>query len=487
MPLDPNIFSTLRPVQPPDLLGPFQTMQSLKTMQLQQQDIQQQIEERRQNVQQRQIANQKAIQAAKIYQDAAANNEDQDSPAFAAKLAGIDPQLAMAHQQHRAKLQELSASTDKLKEEGLKAHADYLKTQQDTAVGPRPEGGLRYDFGSKSWVPLPTTPTQQADITLKTAETRKNNAEALAKELEAGNFPKDADEAQTRLNAIAPPDDKDLGGVNTRFSAMLKAGNQTPAYFASTLKDALSQADKVASSRAQLPVKMELQQAGAGAVSGGGLDLAAQAYLQNQTLPGRNAVLNSKIMNRAAELAKDHGMDAQAVIIARNAAAASKEALNGITKQQAQVENFSQAAEKNMKVLENAMAQVTDLGAPVLNTPIRNLQSRFAGNAKVAALNAALAPVQAEVAKILNSVGGASGGSLTDTSRGEMQAVLSGGATPQQLKAALDIFRKDIANRKSTYEAQIQDLQQRSAVGAGAGPAAPFVKPGGALDQLLKK
>jgi hypothetical protein len=69
-----------------------------------------------------------------------------------------------------------------------------------------------------------------------------------------------------------------------------------------------------------------------------------------------------------------------------------------------------------------------------------------------------------------------------------MQAAISPGATPAQLKAALDIFRQDIANRKSTYEAMIKDLTEQSAVGGGNTPASnSFIKPGGALEQLLKQ
>lgn len=316
----------------------------------------------------------------------------------------------------------------------------------------------------------------------KAEESRANAAKIRA---ETGALPQTVDDAQAKLDALFPPDSKDANvkDTNTRYSNLLKAGPYAPLLGQKVVDQAGREAESISVEKNKLPIKIEQLQAGAGNIGGGGLDLAAQAYLQNQTLPGRNALLNAKIMNRAAEIAKDHGMNAQAVVAARNAAAASKEALDDLTKKSANVEAFSQTAEKNMQVLEGAMKDVTDLGAPFLNTPIRTLQAKI-GDAKVTAFSAAIVPVQTEIAKILNSTSAT--GMLTDTARSEMEHAISPGATPAQLKAALDIFRKDIHNRKDTYAAQLQDLQQKSVVGGSdAGPANAFIKPGGALDKLI--
>jgi hypothetical protein len=476
MALDVGVFSNLQPQKPVDLLTPYLTMQQLKTMQLQQQGMQLQQQDVAEQIQQRRIANAKAIQAAKVYQDAAQNGTDLDSPQFISQLAGIDPQLALAHQEHRARVKELGAQT-------AQAEAVTKKTQQEIDLGPTAEiapGGTLFNrLGGKPVFTAPLT-------ALQNAEARKANAEATVKELEAGTYPQTVDDFQSKLDALAPPTDKTFADTNKRFGGMAKAGPYTPAIGAGLLKQAASEAEKIAVAKNTVPFKVEVQQAGAAQATGDALDLMAEQAL-NGNFTSRNPVLLSKVYARAAEKAKTLGMTNQQVVMAQNAAKANKEALNRLTTQQSQVEAFSQTAEKNMRVLESAIQNVSDLGAPFLNTPLRNIQEKFAGNPKVSAFTAAITPVQAEVAKILNSAG-ATTGMLTDTARGEMQAAISPGATPAQLKAALDIFRQDIANRKSTYEAMIKDLTEQSAVGGSNTPASnSFIKPGGALEQLLKQ
>jgi hypothetical protein len=130
-------------------------------------------------------------------------------------------------------------------------------------------------------------------------------------------------------------------------------------------------------------------------------------------------------------------------------------------------------AEKNANILEQKAALVDSLGAPFLNTPLREIEQKFAGNTDVAAYKAALLPVQADFARILSSPTGA--GVLTDESKREMQGAIGAGATPGMVKAALDVFRTDARNRKASYEASISDLTGRSIAGGhgNEAPAAP--------------
>jgi hypothetical protein len=175
-------------------------------------------------------------------------------------------------------------------------------------------------------------------------------------------------------------------------------------------------------------------------------------------------------MERAAALAQERGMTNQQVLLSRNAAAANKTALNSVTKQYETLKPFADMAEKNADILESKMGAVTNLGAPVLNTPLRELEQKFTGNTNVTAFKAALMPVQADFARILNSPTG--GGVLSDHAREEMQTAISPGATPAQIKSALDVFRQDAKNRRESYEANIADLQHRSiAVNATNAPA----------------
>lgn len=207
-----------------------------------------------------------------------------------------------------------------------------------------------------------------------------------------------------------------------------------------------------------------------------GLDMMAEAALSGQAPSSRNPIIVKQIWDRAAQIAASRGQTAVQALAAANAAKASRGALDSVTKQYETLKPFAEMAEKNADVLEKQIAKVSDLGAPFLNTPVRALESKFAGNTNVAAFHAAILPVQADFARILNSPTG--GGVLSDTARSEMQSALGAGATVGQIKAALDIFRQDARNRKAAYEAQLADLKGASVAGGAATPAKQQYKAG---------
>ena len=249
------------------------------------------------------------------------------------------------------------------------------------------------------------------------------------------------------------------------------------------IKDAGDQLGKtesaVATAKATAPIKIDVatatQAAGANAAaSGGGLDLMAEQAL-NGSFSSRNPALMAKVYNRAAEMAQEQGMSNQQVLMQQKAAHSNQAALTGLTKQYETLKPFEDMALRNAAVLEQKSRDVADLGAPFLNTPLRQLQEKFMGNPKVTAFVAAMQPVQADFARILNSPTGA--GVLSDDARHEMQAAISPGGTPAQIKSALDVFRNDARNRHDAYDAAVRDLQGRTVVGtAGGQPAATAPK-----------
>jgi hypothetical protein len=184
-------------------------------------------------------------------------------------------------------------------------------------------------------------------------------------------------------------------------------------------------------------------------------------------------------------------MTTQAAMIQRNAADANKSALNELTKVNAAANAYSDTAVSAMTNLDAAAKEVADLGVPFLNTPLRDLSSKFAGNPKVAAFRAALTPVQTDIARILSSP--RLTGVLTDNAREEMKPALGEGATYQQLLAAMNVFYKDMEGRKAAYEKEMGLLQQMSVVGgaiapkAGEAPAAGGATPPAAGPKAPKK
>lgn len=430
--------------------------QSLKTAQTQQADVEQQIEQRR-------IANAKQEQIHNVLQGATWDHDKQsiDENTLSA-IDKIDPaigaNLRKSYGEINKQTQDIAKSKADVENERAKLVPEDERKFQAFYPGYLEANGLQKNaFNEMKARSAYATVGKEADI-------REKNAQAGKLESEAGALPQDAASAAAQIDAIAPPADKALGDTNKRYKAELSAGTYSPARGADIVKRASEEAKSISVAKNTVPFKVEVQNAGASQATGAGLDLMAEQAL-NGSFTSRNPVLLSKVYQRAADMAKERGLTSTGVIMAQNAAKASRQALDTLTNQMTQVEAFSQTAAKNMTTLEKAMGGVTDLGAPFLNTPIRNLQQKYAGNPKVTAFYAALQPVQTEIAKILNSSNAS--GVLTDNARNEMQTALGPGATPAQLKAALDIFRQDIENRRTTYKAMQQDVLGQTVVGGG--------------------
>lgn len=271
------------------------------------------------------------------------------------------------------------------------------------------------------------------------------------------------------------PNSGDSAQLNARTKAQVKqalALGLPLSAIQAVVKDASDQLGRtetaVRTAQATAPTKVEIfnkeQQArnAASTPDSDALDLMAENYLAGSPPATRNAAQLAAVTKRAAEIAKSRGMTAQAAVMEQHAAKANTQALNSVTKQYETLKPFAEMAEKNADILEKASQGVSDLGASLFNTPLRDLESKFGGT-KTAAFRAALLPVQADFARILNSPTGA--GQLTDNARKEMEHAIGPGATVGQIKAAVDVFRQDARNRKESYEAAIKDLKGRSVSG----------------------
>ncbi len=258
-------------------------------------------------------------------------------------------------------------------------------------------------------------------------------------------------------------------------AAAAHAASISPEKRAADIKEATDRALSEAQATEKIKTRIAATEAAArnalATPEGAGLDMMAEAALSGQAPSSRNPAVVKAIWDRAAQIAASRGQTAVQALASANAAKASRGALDAVTKQYETLKPFAEMAEKNANVLEAQMAKVSDLGAPFLNTPVRALESKFAGNTNVAGFHAALLPVQADFARILNSP--TAGGQLTDTARSEMEGAMSPGATVGQVKAALDVFRQDARNRKAAYEAQLQDLKRASVADGGASTPPP--------------
>jgi hypothetical protein len=196
-------------------------------------------------------------------------------------------------------------------------------------------------------------------------------------------------------------------------------------------------------------------------------EYVGQYFLQHGTIPPgvgtRSAVAAVGAHKMATGWLKEHGYTAQSAEAEKQASKAYQGALAGLTKTHENVEAFSTLAEKNMANLEANMALLKDYGAPILNKPVRDLDKMWKGDTRITNVQANLATVRSEVAKILNSATAA--GVINIPTKLEMEELIRDDFTLEQLRGVLNTFRQEIQNRRVTYDTSVKELQQMSVAG----------------------
>jgi hypothetical protein len=132
------------------------------------------------------------------------------------------------------------------------------------------------------------------------------------------------------------------------------------------------------------------------------------------------------------------------------------------------VQAFEGTASRNIDLLQQTAAKIPDLGTRFANVPVRLLNSKMLGTENMAAFNTALNTAQTEAAKVLNSSNAS--GVLSDSARHELQQIIDGNMPYKSMVASLNTLKQDMANRTTSYQAQIGDIQHRIS-GAGSTPS----------------
>lgn len=211
-------------------------------------------------------------------------------------------------------------------------------------------------------------------------------------------------------------------------------------------------------------------------LTGDGLDIAAETYRTTGKLPTglyRVPGATIKVINRAAELALAAGDNAQATILRQQSFNANKTAMAAVRKQQAQVGAFEKTAEKNLGLVLSLSDQLSRSDIPLLNRAIVNFRQNITGDPKTASFVNALIAARTEYAKVLSGATGAQG--ITDSARREAEDLFSKASTPDQLRAVVATARQEMANRMSSFEDQMRELQVMP--GSESQATAPTAKP----------
>jgi len=185
------------------------------------------------------------------------------------------------------------------------------------------------------------------------------------------------------------------------------------------------------------------------------VDFMARVWAGGGSLPPRGLLTNPQGVRVVEQAASLPGADPTA---ARADVVSNQAALTQITKNLNAVEAFGKTAEKNAAIMLNRMKLVPDTGIPYLNTPIRELARRGGGSAEVSAYKAALTTVIPEFSRILNNPNLT--GQLTDTARKEMEHVIDGSATLNQMMKTLEVLKQDKENRIKDLRSQQDELRK---------------------------
>lgn len=220
-------------------------------------------------------------------------------------------------------------------------------------------------------------------------------------------------------------------------------------------------------------VSKELRAAGRAPAGGGvpdanlelsadAIDIAAERYLHDGTLPpmgmGRQGTAGrTKILGRAAELAKAAGISGEDLRVGQVANKANAGALLQLTKQEQAVGNFEKTAVRNLDIALEQSNKVNRTGIPVLNRWIMAGQKELLGDPEVSAFHVANETFVSEYAKIMS---GSMGNTVvSDSLRKEVHSMLATKNTKEQYKAATDIMRREMKNRIEGFKEQKAELR----------------------------
>jgi hypothetical protein len=208
------------------------------------------------------------------------------------------------------------------------------------------------------------------------------------------------------------------------------------------------------------------------ALSKDALDLAADQFLVTGTIPPVNRGDRSAIVNRAAAMAKEKGMDPS--VVDRMANKSNQAALTQLTKQETMVGAFEKNFVKNVGIVERISQKKDSTGVPVLQKWINVGKKAVSGDPELASLAVAIKAVQNEYGKIVSGSMGNTAVAVSEIKR--MEDLLNAAQTPQDVMAVLNTMREETQNRMAGFKEQKAELTGaiRGTTKPPANAAAPF-------------
>ena len=217
--------------------------------------------------------------------------------------------------------------------------------------------------------------------------------------------------------------------------------------------------------------------AAANALTPQALDMLAEQFAATGKLPALGmgkaaAELRMKIATRAQELRPGVNLAAAGAGYGADAGA-----LKQMQVQADRVDAFEKTAIANLDQAIGAAAQVVDMGSPWFNKPARAVAQGLAGSPDMQRYITARQVAVQEVAKVLSGAMG--NAAVSDSARHEVEALLGPDASLAQIKAAADVLKVDMANRKQAMQEQLAEIRGRTGGGGNTRAGAPITSTSG--------
>lgn len=181
----------------------------------------------------------------------------------------------------------------------------------------------------------------------------------------------------------------------------------------------------------------------------------ANRFLVDGTLPaGISKADRAAILNRAAAIAKEAGINPDRVSQLENKANAS--ALTQLTKTETMVGAFEKNFIKNVKIVENLNSKRDSTGVPLLQKWINVGKKAVTGDPDLAALNIAIKAVVNEYGKIVSGSMGNTAVAVSEIKR--MEDLLNSAQNPADVVAVLNTMKAETQNRMAGFKEQRAEL-----------------------------
>jgi hypothetical protein len=191
----------------------------------------------------------------------------------------------------------------------------------------------------------------------------------------------------------------------------------------------------------------------------GALRTMAANYLSTGVIPMGFSGVTGRLMvaGQASKLMQEQGLDPAQAPQIRAEYEAGKKSLGQLTTQKNAVMAFEKTADKNINLALERSGLVGRSQSPAFNKWVLWAQGKGAGDKDVLALDAAIHVAANEIAKVTSTT---TGNLIPQQEREEYRNLINMSLGKNSLQEVMDVIKKDMSNRETSYNEQIGEIQK---------------------------